>query len=157
MAKRAYTEQHIEEIRASYSLSAWSPSPVPKAKSNSFRRLETGTAKIVEAQQELETIDRCIRGYIRVLSDHASEVRDATEKIKIMELRYLRHKEWRDVVFSLFGNNPDYGRCYNKYRRTVFRRHDGACEDIFRLWESVGNPRQPVERIPHDVRVAVYD
>ena len=157
MDRRTYYLERVEELRTAYSLSAWAPSPTPKGKSTSHRRLETGSLKLVEAEQELKRINRNIRGYIRVLSDHAAEIRDASEKIKIMELRYLRHEEWRDVVFALYGHNPDYGRCYNKYRRTVFRRHDGACEDIFRFWESVGNPRQPVERIPHDVRVATYE
>lgn len=157
MARRTYTEEHLQEIRTAYSLSAWAPSPTPKGKSSSHKRLEIGALKLAEATEELKRIDANIFSYIRVLIDHRAEIRDASEKIKIMELRYLRHKEWRDVVFSLFGNNPDYGRCYNKYRRTVFRRHDSACEDIFRFWESVGNPRQPVEHIPHDVRVATYD
>lgn len=157
MAKRAYTEQHIEEIRASYSLSAWSPSPVPKAKSNSFRRLETGTAKIVEAQKELEAIDRDIRRYVKVLVDHRAEIRDADAKIQLMRMRYLQRMEWEDVAFRLYGHNKDYAARYRSYRRRVFRLHDAACATIWDFWQSVTNSLPQAERPTRDTRVMQYD
>ena len=157
MARRAYTEQHIEEIRASYSLSAWSPSPVPKAKSNSFRRLETGTAKIVEAQQGLETIDRDIAGYIRVLIDHRAEIRDADVKIQLMQRRYLQRQEWEDVAFQLYGHNKDYAARHRSYRRKLFRLHDSACSSIWDFWQSVTNSLPQGERHTQITRVVQYD
>ena len=130
---------------------------MPKAKSNSFRRLETGTAKIVEAQQGLETIDRDIAGYIRVLIDHRAEIRDADVKIQLMQRRYLQRQEWEDVAFQLYGHNKDYAARHRSYRRKLFRLHDSACSSIWDFWQSVTNSLPQGERHTQITRVVQYD
>lgn len=139
MAKRAYIAERIEELRTAYSLSAWAPSPTPKGKSTSHRRLETGSVKLVEATEELKSIDADIAGYVKVLIDHRAEIRDADAKIQLMRMRYLQRLSWEDVCFRLYGDNRDYAARHRSYRRKMFRLHDSACAAIWDNWQTVGN------------------
>ena len=132
--RRAYYTERIEEITACYSLSAWAPSAVPKGKSSSFRRLETGAALVIEAKAELAKVDETIKSYIRVLQDHADEVRNASEKIRLMKLRFLDGREWSNVAYQLYGENADYMTCSKTYMRRMFRLYDSACHDIWNYW-----------------------
>ena len=139
MDRRIYHQQRIEEIRTAYSLSAWAPSAVPKARSSSFRRMETGAALIIEAQAELEKVDAVIAVYIRVLTDYADEIRNGAEKVKLMKLRFLEGLEWDDVCFQLFGGDEDYAVRHKAYLRRLFRLYDSACSDIWDRWQTTGN------------------
>ena len=157
MDRRTYHEQRIEEIRTSYSLSAWAPSPTPKGKSSSHRRLEVGALKLAEASEELKSIDANIFSYIRVLIDHRAELRNADAMIDLMRMRYLQRMEWEDVAFRLYGHNRDYAARHRSYRRRVFRLHDQACAAIWDNWQSVTNSLPQAERPTRDTRVMQYD
>jgi len=149
--------ERIEELRTAYSLSAWAPSPTPKGKSTSHRRLETGSVKLVEAQQELKQIDRDIAGYVKVLIDHRAEIRNADSMIELMRMRYLERLEWNDVSFRLYGHNKDYAARHRSYRRKLFRLHDQACAAIWDFWQSVTNSIPQGERHTQITRVVQYD
>lgn len=157
MAKRAYTEENLQEIRSAYSLSAWAPSPTPKGKSSSHRRLEIGALKLAEASEELKRIDADISGYVGVLIAHRAEIRDAETKILLMQRRYLQRREWNDICYELFGHNPDFAARHNHYRRKLFRLHDSACSVIWDHWQSVINSIPQGERPTRDTRVVQYD
>ena len=157
MAKRAYIAERIEELRTAYSLSAWAPSPTPKGKSTSHRRLESGSVKLVEAQQELKRIDADLSRYIRVLSDHRAEIREADRKILLMQRRYLQRFEWNDICYELFGDNKDFAARHHYYRRKLFRLHDSACAVIWDHWQSVTNSIPQGERHTQITRVVQYD
>ena len=117
MARRTYTEEHLQEIRTAYSLSAWAPSPTPKGKSSSHRRLEIGALKLTEATEELRRIDADISRYVKVLIDHRAEIRNADAMIQLMRMRYLKRMEWNDIAFQLYGDNRDYAARHRSYRR----------------------------------------
>ena len=157
MARRTYTEEHLQEIRTAYSLSAWAPSPTPKGKSSSHKRLEIGALKLAEATEELKRIDANIFSYIRVLIDHRAELRNADSMIELMRMRYLQRREWEDVSFRLYGHNKDYAARHRSYRRKLFRLHDSACSAIWDNWKSVTNSIPPGERHTQITRVVQYD
>ena len=157
MAKRAYIAERIEELRTAYSLSAWAPSPTPKGKSTSHRRLETGSVKLVEATEELKSIDADIAGYVKVLIDHRAEIRDADAMIQLMQRRYLQRLAWNDICHAMYGQNKDFAARHNYYRRKMFRLHDSACSVIWDHWQSVINSIPQAERPTRDTRVIQYD
>ena len=157
MDRRTYYLERVEELRTAYSLSAWAPSPTPKGKSTSHRRLETGSLKLVEAQQELKRIDADISRYIRVLIAHRAEIRNADAMIDLMRMRYLQRMEWEDVAFQLYGHNKDYAARHRSYRRKLFRLHDSACSSIWDFWQSVTNSIPQGERHTQITRVLQYD
>ena len=155
--RRTYHEQRIEEIRTAYSLSAWAPSPTPKGKSSSHRRLEIGALKLTEAEQELKRIDADIARYVKILIDHRAEIRDADAMIQLMRMRYLKRMEWNDIAFQLYGDNRDYAARHRSYRRKLFRLHDSACSSIWDFWQSVTNSIPQGERHTQITRVVQYD
>ena len=157
MDRRTYYEERLQEIRTAYSLSAWAPSPTPKGKSSSHKRLEIGALKLAEASEELKSIDRDIAGYVKVLVDHRAEIREAETKILLMQRRYLQRCEWNDICYELFGDNKDFASRHHYYRRKLFRLHDSACSVIWDFWQSVTNSIPQGERHTQITRVVQYD
>ena len=121
-------------LRASMtSISAQEISDMPRSPS-SFKdrmtddviRMEALEAKIAAKTASQESCRRSIQTAVNSLRrENARE---------IIRLRYLNGKEWAEIMRILYQREPDFLQKQSKYRRKMFRQHEGALKEMSKNW-----------------------
>ena len=89
-------------------------------------RLEALDAKIAAKTASQEVCRHSIQAVVRTLRrENARE---------IIRMRYLCGKEWAEIMRSLYRRETDFLQKPGKYRRKMFRQHEGALKEMAKNW-----------------------
>ena len=149
---QAMSERLIElrekqlEIQSAFSLPAWKPSAVPKNRSSGQRRQEDAITALMDVQRRITYLEKCVNEYIDVLREAPVAIKDQARKIRMMELRYFHGYEWPVILEVLYGNEPDFALKRKTYKRKMYRLHQAAITNIWKLWGVGGRYAKKLSR-----------
>lgn len=56
---------------------------------------------------------------------------------RLIRNRYLYSKEWPEIMKDLYGDEEDFRKKENTYRRKMYRLHQSALKEMARIWTTV--------------------
>ena len=126
----------LQALRSGSALRAARLTGMPKAPHGSgrFRFESDRIAAIITTENKIHRLEDDIRERIAVIRDHSDEVRNAAQKVRLLNLRYLHGREWGDVLAALYGSQGDFLQRRESYRRSMFRMLDAACAEVWLYW-----------------------
>lgn len=94
------------------------------------RRKEEQTRIIaITEQEQIDKILTDLCSYIGAL--RKPQISNWERKTKILWARYVRGLPWPDVIFEVYGDQPDFERRKDSYKRQVYRLHEKALDEIW--------------------------
>lgn len=103
----------------------------------------TNKDRMAEYVIRIETLERTIEKETLELERCRQSILELTGKLrraeacKLIRRRYLEGYEWPEIMQELYGDEEDFQKKENTYRRKMYRLHQSALKEMARAWTTV--------------------